>query len=145
MVKTRVAAAVTGLAALLSLLSMLVVPWAWYGDIDIPLYRLPNWGAQVGSVAVLYAALVWTALTSAERRAIPLTVAVCAGAAAIGTTVLVARGYDDASALFHDVVPAVFPRLGPGPFVAVVAVLVGLGATVASTTGKRTRSKSAAR
>lgn len=110
-----VRASVTGLAALLSLLSVFVVPWAWYGDMDVPLHRLPNWGVYVGGVVVLYVALV-----------LPLAVAVCAGVVAVVTTVLVASGYDDAVALFPDVVPMVAPSLGPGPFLAVLAVLAGL-------------------
>jgi hypothetical protein len=137
MVNTRVVAAVTVLAAFLSLLSMFVVPWAWYGDIDLRMHRLPSWAAHAGSVAVLYAAVGWTAL--ATRRAVPLTVTACASVAAVATTVVVARGYDNASALFQDVAPMVVPRLGPGPFLAVLAVLAGLGAAVVATTGTRTR------
>jgi hypothetical protein len=133
MVNTRVVAAVTVLAALLSLLSMLVVPWAWYGDIDLRMHRLPNWTAHVGSVAVLYAAVAWTALAPVARRAVPLTVTACASAVAVATTAVVARGYDNASALFQDVAPMVAPSLGPGPFLAVLAVLAGLDAAVVAT------------
>lgn len=122
----------TGLAALASLLAVVVLPWAWYGDIDIPLHRLPSWGVHLATVLVLYAAIGWTLLASAGRRALPAIVAVGAGTAAVGTAVLVALGYDEAAALFEDPVPAVLPGLGPGLFVGVLAVLLGLSAVVAS-------------
>lgn len=136
---TRVvlARAATTLAVLLSLLSMLVLPWAWYGDVDIPLHRLPNWETHLGSVAVLYAAVVWTMLTPTGRRLLPLSVTVSATAAAAATAVFVALGYDNASALFTGVVPLARPTPGPGSVVAVAAALLGLGAAAILTTGNR--------
>lgn len=124
--------ALAGLAVVLSLLSVLLLPWAWYGNIAIPLHDLPNWGAHLGIVLAFYAALVWSLLAPAGRRTWPLIGVVCAGAAALATTVFVTLGYDNSSALFPGVVPMVNPRLGSAPFVAALAILLGLGATAAS-------------
>jgi hypothetical protein len=132
------------LAALGSLASVLVVPWAWYGDIDVPLHRLPVWGVHLAAVLVVYAAVLGTLLVPVRHRGLALAGAVGASVAGAGTAVLVASGYDDASALFGETVPAVLPRLGPGPFLAVLAVLVGLGAAVLFVIRERRRVDSGA-
>jgi len=122
-------------AALLSLLSALALPWAWYGDIDVPLRRLPYWWLHLASLSALYAAVAWRVVVRPARRRTSTVLTLVAGAAAALSAILVALGYDDASTLFPGVVPMVVPRLGPGVFLAVLAVLVTFGA-VAATGGR---------
>lgn len=128
---TRLGTVAAQIAIGFGLLALLVLPWAWYGDITIRLYRLPNWGLHLGAVLAFHAALLWTLRTAPGRRRVPVAAALVAGGAATGSAVLVALGYDNSSALFSGPVPMVVPRLGPGVLVAVLAVLVGFGAVAA--------------
>ncbi|MEE6258097.1 hypothetical protein [Plantactinospora sonchi] len=114
------------LAAALAALSVLLFPWAEYGNIDVPLRRLPNWGVHLGGALIFYAALTWLLVTPSNRRGPQLVVTAGAAVVAWATTAIVALGYDNASAIFPGAVPMVVPHLGLGPFVAALAVLVGL-------------------
>ncbi len=114
------------LGALGNLLAILVLPWARYGSIDIPLHRFPGWFLHVAAVVVLYGAALWALLRPSARR--NLAVGTVAGVVAAGAAVVIATRYDDASSFFDDIVPAVMPRLGSGGPVAILSVLVSLAA-----------------
>lgn len=111
----------TVVAVCLTVLAVLV-PWARYGDIDVELSRLPWWWVYPGAAVVLHGlALV----------RVPFRFAVVVACAVVVAAVFVASGYGDASAVFGDVVPAVFARFGYGVVFAVAAVaaqVVGLRA-----------------
>lgn len=100
---TVVAVCLTVLAAL--------VPWARYGDTDVELSRLPLWWAYFGAAVVVHAT-AW----------LSRVVSTGAGAVALAAAVVVALGYDDAGAIFGDVVPLVNPLPGPGVVFAVASV-----------------------
>ncbi|MGC5031047.1 hypothetical protein [Micromonospora sp. DT229] len=122
-----IAFGVVGVAACVSVLSVLVIPWGWYGTISISAWRLPYWGLHLVAVAVAYACALWTLLTSPKRIS-ALVLAAAAGVLVVGATVFVALGYNNASALFDEWIPMVNPRLGSGPFVAALAALAALAA-----------------
>ncbi len=133
---------VVGLAACVSVLSVLVIPWAWYGTISIDSWRLPYWGLHLAAVAGAYVCALWTLLAS-PKRVPALVLAAGAGVLVVGTTVFVALGYDNASALFDEWIPAVNPRLGNGPLVAVLAALTALGTGVLAGSTRRQEDRSA--
>lgn len=128
-------AAVAGAAG--SLLSAIALPWAHYGDITVPLTRFPGWGGHVGSVLALHACVAWAVLSRAARPALTLAATAALSLVAVGSTLLLALTYDESSALFDGVVPAVMPRPGLGGMVAVVAILISTGAAAVSGTGHR--------
>ncbi|SCE82814.1 hypothetical protein [Micromonospora chokoriensis] len=130
------AAAVVGAAG--SLLSATALPWAHYGDITVPLTRFPGWGGYVGSVLALHACVAWAVLGRTARPALTLAATAALSVVAIGSTLLLALTYDEASALFDGVVPAVMPGPGLGGIVAVVAILISSGAAAVSAAGHRT-------
>ncbi|MEU5551999.1 hypothetical protein ABZ738_19710 [Micromonospora sp. NPDC047793] len=126
--------------ALGNLLAVLVLPWAGYGSIDIPLHRFPGWFVHLAAVIVLYGAALGALLRPPARR--PLAVSAAAGLVAAGSAVAIAIRYDDASSFFDGTVPAVMPALGSGGPVAVLAVLVSvtaLAVLAARTRGTPTR------
>nr|MDT0663221.1 hypothetical protein [Micromonospora sp. DSM 115978] len=131
-----IARAAVGLTVALAAVSMFV-PWAAYGDIDIPLRRLPNWGLYPGAVLAFCAALTWLMLTPSGRRRPPLIVSSGTGVITLAATVAVALGYDNTSAIFSGAVPMVVPHLSFGPFTAAGAILAGLVATAAATIRRR--------
>jgi hypothetical protein len=135
-------AAVVGAAG--SLLSATALPWAHYGDITVPLTRFPGWGGYVGSVLPLHACVAWAVLGRTARPALSLAAAAALSAVAVGSTLLLALTYDEASALFNGAIPAVMPRPGLGGIVAVVAILVSTGAAAVSGAGHRTMAAAAA-
>ncbi|MFV2103741.1 hypothetical protein [Micromonospora sp. LOL_024] len=51
----------------MSVLSVLVIPWVWYGTISIGAWRLLYWGLHLVAVAVAYTCALWTLLTSPKR------------------------------------------------------------------------------
>ena len=113
-----------------SLLSIVTLPWALYGGIDIPLDRFPGWEVYAASVLVLHACVAWTLLAPASRRRVPLVLALVAGLFAAGSTIVLALRYDDAGAFFAYFVPMVWPSPGPGPAVALLAIVVSVGAVL---------------
>ncbi|RKR85792.1 hypothetical protein BDK92_0001 [Micromonospora pisi] len=122
--------AATGVAG--SLLSV-VVPWAMYGSFDIPLTRFPGWQVYAASVLALHSCVTWALLVPAGRRSVlPLVVGAASGFVAAGSAMALAFRYDDGSALFPGVVPAVWPTPGPGPAVALLAIALAIGAVLAS-------------
>ncbi|WP_433309310.1 hypothetical protein ACQP0U_20295 [Micromonospora sp. CA-269861] len=128
-------AAVVGAAG--SLLSIVAVPWASYGDITVPLTRFPGWGGYVGSVVALHACVAWAVLARTARQALTLAVIAALSLVAVGSAIVVTLAYDDASALFRGAVPAVVPRPGLGGLVAVLAILISVGAVAVSVAGRR--------
>jgi hypothetical protein len=128
--------------ALGNLLAALVLPWARYGSIDIPLHRFPGWFPHVAAVIVLYGAALWALLWPPTRQPLPLAVSGAAGLVAAGSAATIAIRYDDASSLFDRIVPAVVPTLGSGGPVAILSVIVTLAALAvlaARTRGTPTR------
>ncbi|WUR59894.1 hypothetical protein OHS32_00240 [Micromonospora chokoriensis] len=128
-------AAVVG--AVGSLFSAIALPWAHYGDITVPLTRFPGWGGYVGSVLALHACVAWAVLSRAARPALTLAATAALSLVAVGSTLLLALTYDEASALFDGAVPAVMPRPGLGGMVAVVAILISTGVAAVSGAGHR--------
>ncbi|GAB4104710.1 hypothetical protein GCM10028790_37290 [Micromonospora taraxaci] len=128
-------AAVVG--AVGSLLSAIALPWAHYGDITVPLTRFSGWGGYVGSVLALHACVAWAVLSRTARPALTLAATAALSLVAVGSTLLLALTYDEASALFDGAIPAVMPRPGLGVMVAVVAILISTGAAAVSGAGHR--------
>ncbi|WP_367127159.1 hypothetical protein [Saccharothrix sp. HUAS TT1] len=110
----------TIVAVCLTVLAMFV-PWAYYGDIDVELSRLPLWWAYLGAAVLLHLCALLPARVGLVFLVVPIAAAV-----------VVAIGYDDASAVFDHVVPAVRPRPGVG-------VLFAVASAVAQGVGLRTR------
>lgn len=105
----------TVVAVCLTVLAVLV-PWAHYGDFDVELSRLPWWWAYLGAAVVMHG----SALLPARVGAV---VAAGFGVVAVASAVVVQTGYDDASAIFGDVVPLVVPRPGLGVLFAVTSAV----------------------
>ncbi|WP_444951143.1 hypothetical protein [Micromonospora ureilytica] len=120
-----------------SLVSIVALPWAHYGDITVPLTRFPGWGGYVGSVVALHACVAWAVLTRTARQALTLAAIAALSLVAVGSAILLTLAYDDASALFSGAVPAVVPRPGLGGIVAVLAILISAGAAAVSGAGHR--------
>ncbi|WFE98660.1 hypothetical protein [Micromonospora sp. WMMD964] len=129
-------AAVVG--AVGSLVAIVALPWADYGDIAVPLSRFPGWGVYVGSVVALHACVVWAVLARTARQPLTLAAVAALSLVAVGSAILLLLGYDDASALFSGAVPTVVARPGLGGIVAVLAILVSAGAAAVSGAGRRT-------
>ncbi|NUT54158.1 MAG: hypothetical protein HOV94_43740 [Saccharothrix sp.] len=102
-----------------------LVPWAHYGDVDVELSRLPLWWAFFGAAVVVHGS-AWLPAPLGPR--VSAAVAVIAVVAAV----VVAIGYDDASAIFDHAIPAVRPRPGLG-------VLFAVASAVAQVVGPRPR------
>jgi hypothetical protein len=91
-----------------------VLPWAQYGDIDVPLDRFLGWGFYVTAAVALSLFLGWQlAIVTGDRRLL-LLVGTGLCITTVGTAIAIMLHYDDATALFGPVVPLVTPRLGPG-------------------------------
>ncbi|MFI6760962.1 hypothetical protein ACIBF5_17685 [Micromonospora sp. NPDC050417] len=123
--------AATGVAG--SALSVAVLPWAVYGRFDIHLTRFPGWQFYVVSVLALHGCVAWALFVPAGRRSVvPLVVGAASAFVAAGSAMVLAFRYDDASALFPGVVPMVLPMPGPGPVAALLGIVAGIGAVLAS-------------
>jgi hypothetical protein len=106
-----------------------VVPWARYGDTGVGLNRFPLWWLYLAFAVALQAAVLWSLVRAGRRAGIAGAVL---GVATVAVAVVVARRYDDATALFGSVVPMTTPSLGAG---GPLAVIGAVGAIVAAAWG----------
>lgn len=110
------------LGASLTVMS-LIIPWSFYGDIDISLYRFNGWPVYAASAIALQVVVV-SAQFLPGRRAQAAAGFVCAAVAVVSAVALGSR-YDNAPEFFDDVMPLmmVMPYPGPGSLAAVLAAL----------------------
>ncbi|HZM82985.1 MAG TPA: hypothetical protein VFC19_45290 [Candidatus Limnocylindrales bacterium] len=112
--------------AALTLLSIFVLPWSQYGDIEIPLNRFTGWPVYVASALAFLAVVAWALFLPARWPGARLAVAIACALAAVVSAIVLGSRYDNAPDLFDTLLPLamVKPAPGMGPFVAVLAVLV---------------------
>lgn len=115
-----------------TLVAALLLPWAWYGDIALTLGRFPMWGLYAAAAVALHICVSWYGAERLRFVAGPLRGLRMVGLALVEATVVsavvVMLSYDDPTAFFSGVVPAVAPMLGPGGIVAILSALVAGGA-----------------
>ena len=128
--KVTLVASIVG--AVGSLLSIVALPWAHYGDIAVPFTRFPGWGIHVGSVLALHACVAWTVLTRRGRQPLALAAVAALSLIATGSAIILAFNYDDAPALLNGPIPTAVPHIGLGGIVAVLAILISSGVAAAS-------------
>lgn len=133
------AGAVMGVAG--SAVSVLVVPWAHYGGIDVSLTWFPGWPVHLACVLALHVCVVWTLFDQAGHRII-IAAGATSGLTAGVSAIIIALQYDNPAALFDSlVVPAVMPRPGAGALIALFSIFAG-GAAI-STMGRSRATKPA--
>lgn len=116
---------IASLGLTLTVLSLLVLPWAHYGQEDFALYHFTGWPVHAASAVALQAIVAWALFRPARwPRARLIAGLACAVTAAASAIVLGSR-YDNASDFFPEMVPLVMPHAGPGPFAAVLAAVIG--------------------
>lgn len=101
-----------------------VLPWAYYGSIEMPIFRFPGWGWYVAAAVVFHATVLWRLMAPARR--LGLVAGVVAGLLTIASAVVVASEYDEPSNFFDGIYPAVGPAVGPGAHIAVISAVVGI-------------------
>lgn len=99
------------------------LPWSHYGGIEISLNRLPGWIFYLASVILQQ---LWMAiLVFRSRRGPPVlaSIGLVVGVATAALAVSVVIHFDDARAIFGNIVPPISPRPGIGGILAIVAAL----------------------
>ncbi|MEO3770709.1 hypothetical protein [Micromonospora sp. B9E7] len=91
----------------------------------------------MGSVVALHAGVAWAVLSRTARHALTVAAIAALTLVGVGSAILLALTFDDASALFSGAVPAVVPRPGLGGIVAVPAILISAGVAAVSGAGHR--------
>ncbi|MEH1129274.1 hypothetical protein [Micromonospora sp. CPCC 206061] len=132
-----VALALAVVGAVGAVAAIFLLPWAHYGQFEVALLRFPLWGLYVAAAAALNMAAALNAtvghmlLNSGARRWLRIS-GVGLGAVAAGAAVLVMTYYQDGTTLIGPAVPLVFPTLGLGGPVALIAALCSTAATIAA-------------
>src|SRR5690606_38981525 len=101
-----------------------VLPWAYYGSIEMLLFRFPGWGWYVAAAVVFHATLLWQLMAPARR--LGLVAGGVTGLLTIVSALAVASEYDDPLNFFDGIYPAVGPAVGPGAHIAVISAVVGI-------------------
>ncbi|MCG3043473.1 hypothetical protein ACLIYM_22615 [Streptomyces fenghuangensis] len=111
----------SALIGALAALGSLAVAWVHYGDIEFYVHSAPAAPVYICSAALLCTCVFFG--TSTARM-----IGIGAALTAFGFAVYFMLGHENASAFFDGPVPAVAPRLGAGPFLAVLSAASALPA-----------------
>ncbi|WP_101256181.1 hypothetical protein [Streptomyces barkulensis] len=111
----------SALIGALAALGSLAVPWVHYGDTDFHVYSAPASLVYVCSAALLCACVFFGTRTAQA-------IGIGAALTAVGFAVYFMLDHENASAFFDGPVPAVAPRLGVGPFLALLGAVSALPA-----------------
>jgi len=118
------------IGAVLTALSLFVLPWSRYGDIEIPLTRFTGWPVYAVSALALQAIVAWALFLPARWPRARLAAGIVCAVTAVASAIVLGFRYDNAPDFFEDVMPLVIPTPGKGPMVAVLAALASAAGLV---------------
>lgn len=114
-----------------SLGAALLLPWAYYGGIEVRLYDVPGWPWYLTVALTQLLAVLASLLThTRHHRTVALAVAAALGTAAVTMAAITMTISLDPAKVFGPVVPPITAVLAVGGPAALVAALAGVAAAL---------------
>jgi hypothetical protein len=132
-------AVIAGVGFTAALLSVVAIPWAQYGDMEIPLWRFPAWSFFVIGMIAVYCCAAGSLIPKRRVSRIAIAAVMVSAAFTIAYAAVLMSRYADSDVLFSGPIPMVVPRLGIGGPIGVIAALTGAAAAYAADRSKRHR------